>query len=333
MIRTLAVIAASAALVFVAVWAVILWPERDDGSDAPAAEKAVPDAPASDPQPSLPAEPSPAAAEVPVSPPLEPVAAASGTVEVDFKKPPPEAGLLFDVESGEVLWARNPEQRLPIASLTKMMTGLMIAETHLPKEKVMISAKAGGAPGSGIGLLPKGKRVPLRPLLVGLFLVSGNDAAVALAEHDAGTAPAFVTRMNQRAAELGLDCTHFTTPNGLRDKGNYACPADLAELARLDLANPTVKKIVASDGASLPFPIKGGKLHLANNNPFILKGTPGITGLKTGYTSRAGRCYVITARRGGRHLGVVLLDTPDPLRQVPQLLEAGFAAQPAAGPG
>src|SRR5688572_26480446 len=128
MIRGLAVLAASAAIVFVAVWALILWPDRESGSDEPPAARAVPDAPASDPQPSLPANQGPAAGNLAAEPALEPAPEAGGTVEVDFKKRPPKAGLLFDVDSGEVLWALNPEQRLPIASLTKMMTGLMIAE-------------------------------------------------------------------------------------------------------------------------------------------------------------------------------------------------------------
>jgi D-alanyl-D-alanine carboxypeptidase (penicillin-binding protein 5/6) len=207
-----------------------------------------------------------------------------------------------------------------------MMTGLLIAERHASDEKVLISAKAAAVPGSATGVLPKGKSVPLGPLLQALLMISGNDAAVALAEHDAGSAPAFVSKMNERAQELALGCTHFSTPNGLRDHGNYSCADDLATLARLDLANPALSAIAARHDASPAFPIKGGKLHLASNNPFILKRVPGVTGLKTGYTSLAGRCYVITERHAGRHLGVVLLNSPDPLRQVPLLLKAGFEA-------
>ncbi|MGZ5333706.1 MAG: D-alanyl-D-alanine carboxypeptidase family protein [Solirubrobacterales bacterium] len=246
-------------------------------------------------------------------------------LQVKLRKPP-RAGILFDIDTGDVLWSLNPRLSVPIASLTKMMTGLLIAERHAPSEKVLISEKAAAVPGSATGVLPKGKQVPLGPLLQALLMISGNDAAVALAEHDAGSAPAFVTRMNRRAAELALGCTHFSTPNGLRDHGNYSCADDLATLARLDLANPVLSTITARHDASPAFPIKGGKLHLASNNPFILKRIPGVTGLKTGYTSKAGRCYVISQRHAGRHLGVVLLDSPDPLRQVPQLLKAGFDA-------
>ena len=172
-------------------------------------------------------------------------------------------------------------------------------------------------------MLPKGRRVRLEALLNGLLLVSGNDAAIALAQHDAGSVGDFVRRMNRRARQLGLGCTHFTSPHGLQDEGNYSCPRDLAALARADLAEPRIRAIIGDDHERLPFPIKGGFLDLWNNNPFIQNGTPGITGLKTGYTDAAGRCYVITRRIGGRHLGVVLLDSPHPLPEINALMEAG----------
>jgi D-alanyl-D-alanine carboxypeptidase (penicillin-binding protein 5/6) len=243
-------------------------------------------------------------------------------VRIAFK-PSPRAGMLFDVRSGDVLWERNPDLQLPIASLTKMMTALIIAERHRFSERVMIRPDATRTPGSGVGVLPAGKRVSLGALMYGLLLVSGNDAAVALAEYDAGGVGAFVDRMNQTARHMGLTCTHFTTPHGLQDAGNYSCARDLAALARADLANPKLRAIAQTNRARLPFPIKGGYLDLYNNNPFIRAGTPGITGLKTGYTAPAGRCYVTTARRGTRELGVVLLHSPDPLKQVPALLEKG----------
>ena len=238
----------------------------------------------------------------------------------------PRAGVMFDVATGEVLWARHPDRELPIASLTKMMTAHLIARSHSPDEKVKVSSKAVRTGGSMVGVLPAGEKVPLGGLLKGLLLVSGNDAATALAEHDAGSVPKFVQRMNEEAERLGLDCTRFTSPHGLEDKGNHSCPRDLAELARANLANARVASIVRSDRESVPFPIEGGALELYNINPFIRAGDPTITGVKTGYTDAAGRCYVTTAERGGRELGVVLLDSPDPLSQVPKLLELGAAA-------
>jgi serine-type D-Ala-D-Ala carboxypeptidase (penicillin-binding protein 5/6) len=246
-------------------------------------------------------------------------------VRIDFDRPP-TAGVLFDVESGRILWQRNPRRELPIASLTKMMTALVIAERHRPGERVAITPDAVGVEGSGVGVLPVGERVRLEAMLRGLLLVSGNDAAIALAQHDAGSVGDFVHRMNSRARQLGLACTRFSSPHGLQDEGNHSCPLDLAALARADLANPRVRQIVGDDHERFAFPVKGGFLDLYNNNPFLQQAVPGITGVKTGYTNAAGRCYVITQRSGDRHLGVVLLDSPHPLPQVTDLLRAGFGA-------
>lgn len=244
-------------------------------------------------------------------------------------KHPPIAGVLFDVKSGQILWERHPSLEHPIASLTKMMTALLVARRNRPSEHVMVSNKAAHTPGSATGLLPRGKRVPLEPLLQALIMISANDAAVALAEHDGGTVTRFVKQMNLQARSMGLRCTHFSTPNGLRDRNNYSCPLDLAELARADLANPRIAEIARTRDAKPRFPIKGKHLYLYNNHYFLQQGLPGlpqaqVTGLKTGFTDAAGRCYVTTARAGGHELGVVLLHSPNPLLQVPALLRAGF---------
>jgi serine-type D-Ala-D-Ala carboxypeptidase (penicillin-binding protein 5/6) len=228
-------------------------------------------------------------------------------------KRPPAAGVLFDVDSGEILWQRKPTVERPIASLTKMMTALLVAERAAPRDRVMVSRKAAHTPGSATGVLP------------------ANDAAVALAEHDSGSTAGFVARMNERARSMGLGCTRFSTPNGLKDRDNRSCARDLAALARADLANPRIAAIARTRYAKPPFPIKGRRLHLANNHYFLSHGLRGVdgarvTGLKTGWTDGAGSCYVTTAKLGGRHLGVVLLDSPDPIRQVPALLRAGFVA-------
>ena len=246
-------------------------------------------------------------------------------VQVEFARRP-RAGILFDVHSGRVLWQHDPGRRLPIASLTKMITALIIARRDRPDERVLITPQALAYEGSGIGVLPKGKKVPLRDLFDGLLLVSGNDAAIALAQHDSGSVPAFVRRMNDWRRRLGLRCSRFSSPSGILDQGNYSCPRDLAALARADLANPRIRRVVGARHARFPFPIKGGYLDLYNNNPFILMGMKGITGVKTGYTDAAGRCYVTTRRRNGHELGVVLLNTPNPLDQVPALLRAGARA-------
>jgi D-alanyl-D-alanine carboxypeptidase len=240
----------------------------------------------------------------------------------------PSAGLLFDLHSGRVLWQRNPTQLLPIASLTKMMTALIVVAHAKPDAPVLITREALAYQGSGVGVLPRGKRVQLETLLYGLLLPSGNDAAIALAQHVAGNVPAFVSMMNSQAAKLGLKCTHFTSPDGF-DDGNHSCAADLAVLARADLDRPRIARVVATRAAVLPFPIKGGKLYLYNNNPLLRVPFAGLTGLKTGETSAAGVCLVETATRGGVQLGAIVLhSTPlDAAKQTRALLTRGFSLE------
>ena len=179
--------------------------------------------------------------------------------------------------------------------------------------------------GSGIGLLPKGRRVRLEALLNGLLIVSGNDAAIALAVHVSGSERRFVALMNRHARRWGLRCTHFASSHGL-EPGNRSCARDLAVLTRLAMAKPRIRRVVRRRQAALRFPIKGGKLYLYGHNPLIRLGYPGTIGLKTGYTDEAGRCFVGVVRRGDRRLGVVLLDSRDPAKHAPKLLDAAFAS-------
>jgi D-alanyl-D-alanine carboxypeptidase len=238
---------------------------------------------------------------------------------------PLRSGLLFDVSTGQVLWQKNPTRALPIASLTKMMTALLVATKAKPSDRVLITRDALHYTGSGVGLLPRGKRVPLNALLYGLLLPSGNDAAIALADHVAQTQTRFIALMNHEARQLGLRCTHFTTVSGIVDRGNYSCAQDLALIAHLVLKQPLLSRIVASRSAILPFPIKGGKLYLYNNNPLLMMRYPGVDGVKTGFTDAAGQCLVATVRRGRTWLGVVLLHSANTLTQAQRLLDSGFA--------
>lgn len=237
---------------------------------------------------------------------------------------PPQAALVFDLGTGDVLFRHNPRRTLPMASLTKIMTALAVTQSSQPDEPVRITPAALRYSGSGIGVLPRGKRVRLETLLNGLMLVSGNDAAIALAVHLSGSERRFVALLNEKARLWGLTCTRFSDAHGL-SAGNRSCPADLAVLSRLAMREPRIASIARRSQASFRFPIKGGRLYLAGHNPLIRLGYPGAIGLKTGYTTEAGRCFVGVARRGGRTLGVVLLDSPDPGVQAARLLDRGFA--------
>jgi D-alanyl-D-alanine carboxypeptidase len=124
----------------------------------------------------------------------------------------------------------------------------------------------------------------------------------------------------------GLTCTRFASSHGL-EAGNRSCARDLAVLARVAMTRPRIRRVVERTQAVLRFPIKGGKLYLYGHNPLMRLGYPGTIGLKTGYTEAAGRCFVGIVRRAGRTLGVVLLNSRDPAKHAPKLLDAAFAAQ------
>jgi serine-type D-Ala-D-Ala carboxypeptidase (penicillin-binding protein 5/6) len=247
-------------------------------------------------------------------------------VVVPFHRPP-RSGLLFDLDTGRVLWRRDPERVLPIASLTKMMTALVVAAHAKPTAHVRITREALRYQGSGVGVLPRGKRVRLETLLNGLLLPSGNDAARALAEYVGHTLSGFIALMNQRAAQMGLRCTHYTSVDGFLDAGNHSCAVDLAAEARAVLDQPRLARIVRRRHAILPLAIKGGRVYLYNNNPLIIQRYPGVIGIKTGFTDAAGHCLVAAATRHAHRLGVVLLHSPDTGDQARKLLDRGFRVE------
>src|ERR687896_548611 len=237
---------------------------------------------------------------------------------------PPRAALVFDLDSGDVLWRRRPLRPLPMASLTKIMTALVVTQETRPDEPVRITRAALNYSGSGVGMLPKGKRVRLETLMNGLLLVSGNDAAIALAVHVSGTEERFVTLMNRPARQWGLDCTRFASSHGL-EPGNRSCARDLAVMTRMAMAKQRIRRIARRRQVAFRFPIKAGKLYLTGHNPLMRLGYRGAVGLKTGHTSEAGPLFVGVARRGGRGIGGGLLGSRDPSRHAPKLLDAAFA--------
>src|SRR5918911_522622 len=237
---------------------------------------------------------------------------------------PPKAGLLFDMTTGRVMWRYHPYKVVPIASLTKMMTAWIVVHRTRPDDRVRITKDALNYRGQGVGVLPKGKRVRLETLLNGLLIVSGNDTAIALADHVAGSQRRFVNAMNRWARRLHLRCTHFADVYGL-NPGSRSCARDLAVLARLDMRSRRIRRIVRRSKVVFRFPVKSHRIWLYGHNPLMEIHYKGTIGLKTGFTDPAGRCFVGVAKRHGRTLVAVLLNSPNPLKHSARLLNLGFA--------
>jgi D-alanyl-D-alanine carboxypeptidase len=283
----------------------------------------------SEPHASRPAPTVPALAGTPDPATAAPDPAAAALEGVDaFRlkfKDPPRAGMVFDVETGEVLWRRNPVKRVAIASLTKIMTALLVVDQTDSRDEFRVPKDALDYSGSGVGLLPKGRHVTVEAMLHGLLLPSGNDAAIALADHVAGTRADFVQMMNDKAETLGLRCTHFQSPSGIED-GDQSCAADLAALTRIVMSKTRIARIVRKAHAQVRFPIKGGRLFLNNTNPLLRMGYRGTIGLKTGDTDLAGACLIAVVRRGGRTLAAIVLNSPNPQLQVRRLFNKALRA-------
>jgi serine-type D-Ala-D-Ala carboxypeptidase (penicillin-binding protein 5/6) len=264
--------------------------------------------------------------QLPPAPPSSPASVSlegDDAFDVDFRLKPPRAGLVFDLGTGDVLWRRRPLEPLPVASLTKLMTALIVVTTAQPQERVRIHADALRYTGRSVGVLKRGKRVPVEALLSAALITSANDAAIALGHHIGGSIRGFARLMNERARLLGLSCSHFVSPYG-GEKANRSCAADLAALTRLAMAERRIARIVRISYTQIDAPVKGKRLYLPTTNPLLAAGYPGTIGLKTGYTTQAGRCLIAVVRHGNRTLAVVLLHSPNPGEQAKRLLEKAF---------
>lgn len=227
------------------------------------------------------------------------------------------SAILVDAASGRVLCEKNAGRKSLIASTTKIMTGLLVAEAGKLDEEYTIPPEAVGIEGSSL-YLREGETLTREQLLYGLMLRSGNDAAVALALAVAGDVESFVARMNGRAAELGLTDTHFANPNGLDDDGNYSTARDLAALTRTAMENETFAKVVGTKE------YRFGNRVLINHNKLLWR-CEGAVGVKTGYTKKAGRLLVSAAERDGQRLIAVTIDAPSDWADHAALLDYGYS--------
>ena len=234
-----------------------------------------------------------------------------------------KGAVLMEAGAGRILWSQNGEERLPMASTTKIMTALLTLEQPGLDEMFTVNAQAIRVEGTSMGLT-EGSQATLRTLAAGMLLASGNDAANAAAVRVAGTQADFVMMMNRRAAQLGMKDTNFETPSGLDGQSHYSTAADMALLARAALENPDFRSLCSQTSLKLCYGNPPYDRWLANHNR-LLKEYPGCIGLKTGFTKKAGRCLVSAAEREGVTLICVTLSDPNDWRDHTALLDWGFS--------
>ena len=211
--------------------------------------------------------------------------------------------IVYDRISKSMIIGKNEDVKSAMASTTKIMTTIVILEKADLNEKVTVSAKAGGTGGSRLGL-KRGDKASVRDLLYGLMLRSGNDAAVALAEHVGGSVKGFAELMNEKASELGLTNTHFVTPHGLDDANHYTTALELAKLTDYAMDNETFAKIVGTKSTTIYI---NNQSRQINNTNELLGVLNGVVGVKTGFTNNAGRCLVTETKRNNMDIITIVL--------------------------
>ena len=211
--------------------------------------------------------------------------------------------IVYDRISKSMIIGKNADIKSAMASTTKIMTTIVILEKSDLDETVTVSAKAGGTGGSRLGL-KRGDKASVRDLLYGLMLRSGNDAAVALAEHVGGSVKEFAELMNEKASELGLTNTHFVTPHGLDDANHYTTALELAKLTDYAMDNETFAKIVGTKSTTIYI---NNQPRQINNTNELLGVLNGVVGVKTGFTNNAGRCLVTETKRNNMDIITIVL--------------------------
>ena len=234
-----------------------------------------------------------------------------------------KGAVLIEGDSGKIIYEKNAYTPLPMASTTKIMTGIVVIENcnNLDK-KYKIPSQAIGTEGSSI-YLKDGEELTIRELLYALLLESANDASVALAILTSSSVDCFVEKMNEKACELGLKSTHFENPHGLDSENHYSSAYDLAILARYALKNPVFSEIVATKKMTIPLDNGSGTRVLINHNK-LLRLYEGANGVKTGYTKRTGRCLVSSSIKNGVWLIAVTLNDPNDWKDHTALFNLGY---------
>lgn len=234
-----------------------------------------------------------------------------------------QSAILIEAEGGDVVYAKNADTPLPMASTTKLMTALVALSLAAPDTVIRTDARAVGVEGSSIYLI-EGEELTLEQLLYALLLESANDAAASIAIGLSGSVEAFSDEMNRMARKMGLTNTHFTNPHGLDDEAHYTTARELAIIARAALENELIRTVVSTYKATIPHAsLETGRL-LVNHNK-LLRTYEGCIGMKTGYTKRSGRSLVSAAERDGVRLIAVTINAPDDWRDHTAMLDHGFS--------
>ncbi len=233
-----------------------------------------------------------------------------------------KAAILIDQETGEILYQKNIHQRRAPASTTKIMTGILAVENGVLSDQVTSSNRAAYEGGSSIYLTPN-ETLTLEELVYGLLVKSGNDAAVAIAEHIGGSVEDFAVMMNLKAREIGAVNTNFKNPNGLPQEGHLTTAYDLGQIARYALNNGFFAQVVSTSKKRISWPGHSWDRILNNTNKLLTKEDI-VDGVKTGYTRAAGRCLVASATKNGQQLVSVALKSADIWSDSLTLLNYGF---------
>lgn len=222
---------------------------------------------------------------------------------VDEPKLNAKIGLIFDRASKTILYEKNGQKQVPMASTTKIMTAIVVLENADLTDIVTVDKKAAGTGGSRLGLKTNDK-ITVHDLLYGLMLCSGNDAAVQLAIHIGGSVEGFATLMNKTAQEIGLVSSNFVTPHGLDQKGHYTTAYELACMADYALRIPKFKEVVSTKSYTVTI---NGRSKVITNTNELLGNLDGVYGVKTGFTNGANRCLVTACKRGELDIITVIL--------------------------
>lgn len=234
-----------------------------------------------------------------------------------------QSAILMCANNGEVLYSRNSDEKLSMASTTKIMTSLLALEAATPEAEITVTKEMVSVEGTSMGLI-SGDSVSLRELVYGMLLQSGNDAANTVAYVLGGNPDGFAKLMNERAAEIGMNNSNFVTASGLDDKEHYSTAYDMALLACECIKNPEFADICSQKTARLTYGNPPYARTLTNHNRLLWKYEDAI-GIKTGFTKKSGRCLVSAAERNGVILVAVTLNAPDDWNDHITMFEYGFS--------